>query len=214
MTDFIKPYVAVLDDVTFAFVKMAEAAPTYDKTGTEYTVDAIVSKATAKKMKKEFQKMSIKEVDNEEFEEKYKIAPPFPEQDEQYVLKFKKKASKGDEVFDPQYRPKVMLKQDDGSAVDITLSKLVANGSKGKIAYRVSENKFGIFAYLHSILVEDFVEYVPKGGASAAGSEFGVKVVGKEPENKAATEHRKSQEPVKQKQAALEDEELGSEIPF
>lgn len=218
MTTFAKPYIAVVDDVTFAYVKMAEPAPTFDKSGTEYTVDAIVTEDQADDLKEKFPKIGCKEIKTVDFKEKYKIDPPYPNQKKQYVVKFKKKASKGDETFDPKFAPKVLLKQEDGSSLDITTNKLVANGSKGKLAFRAAENKFGWFAYLHSILVEELIEYVPSGGGNSAGSEFGVKVVGTAPTNPAVIADRKKAEAQgdvkRQATLAAQADEEDETVPF
>ena len=189
-----KPYTEILEDVTFAFVKMAESDLKYQSNvDREYSINAVVSKAVAKAFKKKFPKQSVKEFDNKEFEEKFKIAPPFPDADEQWVLKLSKAHIKDGEPRPEKYRPRVYLADQIGDLVDITTSRLVANGSKGDVAYRVSENQFGTFAHLESIRVTEFIEYKKNG----ATNPFGGRVVAVEGENPEATQARASREAEK-----------------
>ena len=183
-----KPYTEILEDVTFAFVKMAESDNKYQSEDREYSINAVVSKAVAKAFKKKFPKQSVKEYDNKEFEEKFKIAPPFHDADEQWVLKLSKVHIKDGEPQPEKYRPRVYLVDQIGDLVDITTSRLVANGSKGDVAYRVSENQFGTFAHLDAIRVTEFIEYKKNG----ATNPFGGRVVAVEGENPEATQARAS----------------------
>lgn len=200
-----------LENVTFAYAKIAESDFKYgSKVDKEFSIDCIVDKATAKKFKKQFPKQSVKEFDNEEFEQKYKIAPPFPDQDEQYVIKLKKPHIR--EGKEMPYRPKAFIYAEDGSSlIDITVSKLASNGSKGKVRYRVTTNDFGTFSQLDSVLFEHFIEYKKDGGGS--NSPFGIPVAKVEEENKAATQARASS-PKKEEEAAVEQEDDGSDVPF
>ena len=59
-----------------------------------------------------------------------------------------------------------------GKAVPIPEGVLIANGSKGKVAYDVTENSYGTFAKLKSILVEHLIEYKKAGGDP--GADFGL----------------------------------------
>ena len=164
----------VINNVTFFYTKIASPVPNFDKTGNEWCVDVVLSKTDAKAFKKEFKKASIKEFDNDEFLEKFKVKEvPFPEQDEQFVLKIKKAAQfKDGNVVKPEHYPRVFLQTEDGN-IDITQQKAVGNGSKGALSYRVKTNDYGSFADLSAILVTDLVEYVGSGGG-VVGSEFGV----------------------------------------
>ena len=85
-----KPYTEILNNTTLAFVKVAESDNKYQSEDLEYSLNAVVSKADAKAFKKKFPKQSVKDYENDEFKEKFKIDPPFPDQDEQYVLKLSK----------------------------------------------------------------------------------------------------------------------------
>lgn len=203
-----KAFYETLENVTFAYVKVAESDFKYgSNVDKEYSVDCIVDKATAKKFKKQFPKQSVKEIDNDEFVTKYKIDAPFPEQEEQFVLKLKKPHIKNGKEMDAKYRPKAFIYRDDGKTlVDITVSKLASNGSKGKVRYRVSTNDFGCFAQLDSILFEDFKEYIKEGG----NSPFGIPVGKVEEENKAATQARAS---APKKQEVVEEQEEDQDAP-
>lgn len=169
----------IIENVTFFYTKIQQPAKKYQSEDTEYSVDCAVDKATAKKWNKEFPKQKAKEFDNDEFLEKYKVEEvPFPDQDEQYIIKLKKNAVKDGRETPEKYRPKVLVPSGAGN-LDVTATKLVGNGSTGKVSYNINENSFGAFAQLSAILVTNLIEYKQLGGA---GSEFGA-VVGGTKEN-------------------------------
>lgn len=205
----------VLENVIFAYAKLAEPTKKYQSEDTLYEVDCIVTKAQAKAFNKEFAKQKAKELDREDFEAKYKMEAPY-EGDEIYVIKLRKPASKDGEVFDEKYRPKVLLDMNDGERVEITTSRLISNGSKGKVSYRITSNDFGTFAQLNNILMEedDFIEYKSSGGG-AAGSEFGsAKPVRAEAPREEATKARANKEKDAPKKPAKQAEEDDADSPF
>ena len=159
----------------FAYAKIQEPAFKYQSTTEkEFSIDIIVDKATAKAFGKQFPKQKGKQVDNDDFEEIYKMPPPFPDQDEQYVLKLKRPAQyKDGKPLPESYWPKVMQKKG-GKAVQIPREVLVGNGSTGKVSYDVNENDYGTFAKLKNILVEDLKEYKKTGGSGA--DDFGLEL--------------------------------------
>ena len=164
----------------FAYAKVQEPSFKYQSdTEKEFSIDIIVDKATAKAFGKQFPKQKGKVVDNDEFEEIYKIAPPFPDQDEQYVLKLKKPAQYNDKVsgtlkpIAETYWPKIIQKKN-GYAVPVPRDVLIGNGSTGKVSYETNENSYGTFAKLKNILVETLVEY-KKHDASGA-DDFGLEL--------------------------------------
>jgi hypothetical protein len=163
----------VLNNVVLAYAKIAEPVKKYQSEDLVYEVDCIVDKTTAKAWNKQFSKQKAKEFDAEEFTEKFKMEPPFGGE-EVFVIKMRKPASKDGEMYDEKYRPKVLLDTADGERVDITQSRLISNGSKAKVSYRITENSFGTFGQLNNILMDEegFIEYKSSGGG-AAGSEFG-----------------------------------------
>lgn len=155
---------ALIENVTFLYAKVQNPVPAYNKVDSEWSVDVVASKADAKKIKKEFPKTSLKEFDNADFTEKFGIEPPFPKQDEQFILKFKKSHIKNGKETPEKYRPRVIQQVGDARE-DITFDKLVGNGSKGTLSYRVKEtDSYGNFAELQAILVTDLVEYQSKAG--------------------------------------------------
>ncbi|RYY51342.1 MAG: hypothetical protein EOO06_01015 [Chitinophagaceae bacterium] len=156
---------ALIENVTFLFAKVQNPVPSFNKVDSEWTVDVVCSKADAKKVKKEFPKTSLKEFDNADFTEKFGIEPPFPSQDEQFILKFKKSHIKNGQETPEKYRPRVIQELEDGSREDITFDKLIGNGSKGTMSYRVKETKdYGNFVELQALLITDLVEYKSKAG--------------------------------------------------
>ena len=159
----------------FAYTKIQEPAFKYQSTTEkEFSIDLIVDKATAKAFGKQFPKQKGKTVDNDDFEEIYKMPPPFPDQDEQYVLKLKRPAQyKDGKPLPESYWPKVMQKKN-GKAVPIPREVLVGNGSTGKVSYDVNENDYGTFAKLKNVLVEDLKEYKKSGGTGA--DDFGLEL--------------------------------------
>lgn len=213
----------IIDNVTFFYTKIQQPSKKYQSEDTEYSVDCAVDKATAKKWNKEFPKQKAKEFDNDEFLEKFKVEEvPFPDQDCQHVIKLKKNAVKGGVETPEKYRPRVLEDTADGR-VDITFSKLVSNGSTGKVSYNINENSFGAFAQLSAILVENLIEYQPNGGA---GSEFGYFVAAQPPAKKEEKTKEEesfddlptasaSKKPTKVRSAqTLPEDELDTDSPF
>jgi hypothetical protein len=204
----------VLENVVLAYAKIAEPVKKFESTDTTYEVDCIVEKSVAKAWSKQFTKQKAKEYDKEEFEAKFKMTAPF-DGDEVFVIKMRKGASKDGEVFDEKFRPKVYLDMNDGERLEITTSRLISNGSKAKVSYRITDNSFGIFGQLNNILMDEdgFVEYKSTGGGM--GSEFGsTKQVKVEAPRKEATEARASKEVVKKPVKVVEQDEDSEDSPF
>lgn len=173
---------AILDNVVFAFVKIQSPVKSLNEGDTEFTVDAIVSKAAAKQWNKDHPKNKYKDFDNDEFKEKFKFDEvPFEDQDEQYVIKFKKAHSKKGVELPEKFRPRVFEAVEDDAPNDVTFEKLVANGSKGKISFSTFSNSYGEFVQLDAILVNEMIEYQSAGGS--VGSEFGATKLAEAPKN-------------------------------
>lgn len=171
---------AVIDNVYFFYTKIASPVPAFVKTNSEFVVDCVVDKKTAKEFAKKFQKQKPKEIDNADFLVKYKVDKvPFPEQDEQFVIKSKKNHIKDGKQTPEKYFPRVLQATEDGN-VDITYDKQVGNFSKGKLSYRETSNDFGVFSELAAILIEDLVEY---GGAGGVTADFGTVELKATPDN-------------------------------
>ena len=157
----------VIEGVGFYYTKIQNPSPKFNpEDGNEFVVDLHVDKATAKAWGKEFPKNKPKEMEYDEFVEKFGEGNAIGT-DEQYFIKLKKNESyEKDGVRIPiadKYRPRV-LQEVDGELEDITFTKLVGNGSKGVAQYEINENKYGKFANLVAIKVEELDEYVAKGG--------------------------------------------------
>lgn len=157
----------VIEGVGFYYTKIQNPAPKFNpEDGNEFVVDLHVDKATAKAWGKEFPKNKPKEMDYDVFVEKFGETNAIGT-DEQFFIKLKKNESyEKDGVRTPiadKYRPRV-LQEVDGELEDITFTKLVGNGSKGVAQYEINENKYGKFANLVAIKVEELDEYVTNGG--------------------------------------------------
>ena len=120
-------------------------------------------------------KTSVKKVKTTEFEGIYKVAPPEDAGKNIWVVTLRKSTQlgkTGKEVPD-LYKPKVFEKV--GKAlVDVTNSKLPANGSYGSISIDKFERSNGTASlYLKNVLVTSMIEYVADSGPEyEPGSEF------------------------------------------
>ena len=134
----------------------------------EFVVDAHVDKATAKTWNKEFPKQKAKELDYDEFVEKFGAENAIGDE-EQFFIRLKKPATYKDKkdgqikAVSDKFRPRVFIDAGDGELEDITFEKLVGNGSKGVIQYEVTKNDFGTFAKLFAIKVDELVEVEQSG---------------------------------------------------
>ena len=154
----------VINVEAFGYVKIQQPDFKYQSKDKEYSVECVVSKETAKAWNKKYPKQKAKEIDREDFTKIYKIEPPY-EGDEIYVIKLKKPAQYKDGTPLPDgLKPRVFEKTEQGN-VDITATKLVANGSSGVAQFDEVSNDFGTFARLKAIRVDKLIEY-RKGGSS------------------------------------------------
>lgn len=198
---------------------LAQPKQKYQSEDTEYTISVLVDEDTADNWDEKFKKQPAKKVKISDFEEKFKIDTPekFKGMKNVYEIKLKKDAVvNGEEKF-PEYRPKVLLDQNDGERVEITESRLISNGSVGKVSYRINSNDYGTFAKLQNVLVkeDDFVEYVST--KREPGSEFGdSKPVVKEPAKESVTKARpeKPKAAPKVAKALVEEDEDDDSCPF
>ena len=170
--------------VVFGYVKLQEGDYKYQSTTEkQYSVDCIVTKEVAKAFKKAFPKNGYKEIETSDFERVYKIKPPF-NGEEQFVIKVKANAQisndipsaclvTGDKIpYEWSTRPKVFVPTE-GGVKDITMTTLIANGSKGDVAFRIMENSYGRFPQLTGILVKELIEYVKEGEDTDFGNIVG-----------------------------------------
>lgn len=156
----------------FVYACIRDAVENYDKTAKEWKIGVVVDEDTSDSWDEVFPKQPAKVVRSDQFEDIYKIKPPF-EGKKQYVITVRKDELLGNGAPVPeQYRPKVFIENSKGKNVDITASKLVGNGSEGMVSIEVYENKYGTFARLRNVKVTNLIEYRPTIN-DPAGSEFG-----------------------------------------
>lgn len=150
----------ILKDVFFFYTKIQTPGKKFETEETEWTTTLAISKETADMLKKEFPKKKPTQIDNDEFKEKFKIDPPFPDQTSQYLYKLQRNTVRADGTpVDESKAPKVLFTGPDGVTRNITKRVLVGNGSKGNAYYFVSESKFGRFPKLQNILLTKLVPY-------------------------------------------------------
>lgn len=160
--------VGFIQDATLCYVKLQTPELAYNEDeGSNYTVDAVVSRDVFTAYSKDYPKNYAKKFTDEEFEEKYKIEPPYSFKGWNYVLKLKAKATirkdmpehklyEGDEVpykFDS--RPKLRDEYGD----DVTMDVLVGNGSVGTVAFTILETRKGNFPQLSGIKLSELIHY-------------------------------------------------------
>ena len=198
---------------TLVYVKIAQPDTAYQSEEKEWSVEVIVDEDTAEAYDEQFKKQPSKKIKAADFEAKYKIPCPIEGVKNVYSIKLKRAATNDGVPVDEKFAPKVFLDDENGERTDITRSRLLANGSFGKVSYYISENGFGRFSRLQNVLLDTkgFKEYVRTGGAGVApGGEFGdVKPVKVEAASEAATSSR----PVKPAKKAEPEPDMDSS-PF
>lgn len=159
-------------------------------------------------------KTSIKKVKTADFEAAYKVAPPEDAGKNIWIVTLRKSTELGKtgKPVPDLYKPKVFEKV--GKAlVDVTNSKLPANGSYGSISIDKFERTNGTTSfYLKNVLVTDMIEYTPdEASAYEAGSEFDDEPAEEAPKAKpAAKAEAKPKARAKVETPADEDDD----IPF
>jgi hypothetical protein len=159
-------------------------------------------------------KTSIKKVKTADFETTYKVAPPEDAGKNIWVVTLRKSTELGKtgKPVPDLYKPKVFEKV--GKAlVDVTNSKLPANGSYGSISIDKFERTNGTTSfYLKNVLVTSMIEYTPdETAAYEAGSEFDDEAEAEAPKAKpAAKAEAKPKARAKVETPADEDDD----IPF
>lgn len=120
-------------------------------------------------------KTSIKKVKTTEFEGIYKVAPPEDAGKNVWVVTLRKSTELGKtgKPVPDLYKPKVFEKVG-STLVDVTNSKLPANGSYGSISIdRFDRNNGTASLYLKNVLVTNMIEYVAQESDYNPGDEFG-----------------------------------------
>ena len=156
-----------LENVYFAFTSIAEPTYKYEsKIEKEFKTTIVLSKDQAKDFKRLKLNKTVKELDTKEFEAKYKFAPPFPDQDEQYFIQVSKRATYKDGNPTPEFtHPKAYFTK---NGVIVEDSKvLIGNGSLANVSLEtsVSTKSTQLNVSLYSVLVKNLIPYnKPKAG--------------------------------------------------
>lgn len=164
-----------IENVYFSYIKMDQPQKNkFDTSGLmkEFSGTFILTREQRKEFMALKLNKTVKEIDTSLFESKHKFAPPYPDQDVQYLLQVSTKATYKDGNPKPEWTyPKVYF-QKDGSVIENTKVK-VGNGSFGDVRLERSFNKTlnQTNVTLDSILVKEHIEFEGNGDewASAAG---------------------------------------------
>ncbi len=196
-------------------------------TDREYSIAVVVDKKTAKAFKKQYPKNGYKEIDTADFEDRYKIPPPLPDEDEQFIIKFSAdvsikndlpdlKLKAGDPVpYKWSSRPKALVKTE-GGVKDVTLDPeyAIGNGTTGHVAFTARENSYGTFPKMDSVLITELVKYEKEDKVTS--SEWGEVVGGyqaPEPQAIAAPEET-PEEPEEDQSSDVPESEDEPKNPF
>lgn len=160
---------------TLVYCMVDKARPCWDKEkGNEWKCGVVITdEDTADAFDELYPKQTANKVKRTEFKEIYHIDPPEGEGKNVWVVTLKKneKLHNGEPVPD-KYRPRV-FEQQGKNRVDVTFTKLPANGSIGKISIDHYAGEKGNIARLKNVLVTEMIEYVaPEGSNYESGSEF------------------------------------------
>lgn len=164
----------IINNVTFAWVKMKAPVKSLNEKNTEVSVQVVMSEDDADELLEACPSANVKTYKNDAFEDKFKFAPPFPTAKKQYVASFKRMVSKDGVDFHPDHRPRVILVDEDGEKSDKTYEIEVGNGSKGAVAYSTytadyTDKETGkrtkkLLSQLVAIQVEELVVYESASG--------------------------------------------------
>lgn len=203
------------------YAKIAQPDTKYQSKDTEFSIGVIVNEDAADAWEAQFKKQPAKKIKATEFESKYKIPLPqeFKGEKNIFQITLKRDAVVDGSPFYPESYPKVFLDTEE-ERIDITQSRLIANGSRGKVSYRINSNDFGTFARLANVLFDEdgFVEYEAKGGGGA-GSEFNsTKPIRVEPAKESVTNARPPRVKADENKLPVEskdrDDDPFSDTPF
>lgn len=181
----------VIEGVNLFYVKLQKPSLKYQsQTDKEFSVTVQVDKATKTLWNKTFQKQKCKELEHDDFCEKYGVEYAIGNE-EQYLLTLKKPANYKDKEtgqlkdIPDAYRPRALIDDGNGELEDVTFTKLIGNGSKGVVQYEVNSNDYGTFAKLLAIRVDELV-VVEQGDSAGKFNVLGkVKSLAENPNAKA-----------------------------
>lgn len=195
---------------TLVYVQLNKPAKAYVKAGDEAKPDewkasVVLTDEDEVDEYEEFAKSidapkSIKKIKTSEFEKYYKVAPPEDAGKNVWVITLRKSTELGKtkKPVPELYRPKV-YERVGATLVDVTNSKLPANGSIGSISLDVFKMNNGKSAiYLKNVLVTDMIEYISEssGEEYQPGSEF-------DDDESAAKPAQKEEKPAKPAKAPI-----------
>ena len=164
-------------------------------------------------------KISIKKVKTSTFKDYYKVDPPEDAGKNVWVLTFRKSTELGKtgKPVPENFRPKVYEKIGK-TLVDVTNSKLPANGSEGIVSLEVFTRQNGTSSvYLKNILVTKMIEYVKPESDYNPGDEFADEDVETVEVGKRGPDDSKvgQKQPAKKQSAKEAQEELDDDdVPF
>ena len=181
----------VIEGVNLFYVKLQKPSLKYQsQTDKEFSVTVQVDKATKTLWNKTFQNQKCKELEHDDFCEKYGVEYAIGNE-EQYLLTLKKPANYKDKEtgqlkdIPDDYRPRALIDDGNGELEDVTFTKLIGNGSKGVVQYEVNSNDYGTFAHLLAIRVDEIV-VVEQGDSAGKFNVLGkVKSLAENPNAKA-----------------------------
>lgn len=201
---------------TLVYAKVGQPDNCYQSTEKEWSVEVIVDEDAAEKWDEEFVKQKAKKIKVADFEDKYRIPCPIKGAKYVYGIKLKRKATNEGVPVEDSFRPKIFVDDAEGNRTEVGQSRLIANGSYGKVSYYISENDFGRFSRLQNVLMDEdkFIEYESKAGMG--GSEFGEAKPVKYEEPKESVVKARAEKPVKKVTKVEEDDSSDSEdsAPF
>ena len=155
------------------YCMLHQATPCYDKEkGTEWKCGVVVDEDTADAFAEIYAKQPARKVKRTEFKEIYKCDPPEGSEKNLYVITLKKNTHLANkEPVPDKYKPRV-FEQVGKTLVDITETKLPANGSYGAISIDHYENSFGASARLKNVKVTSLIEFERAESNYNPGDEF------------------------------------------
>ena len=159
-------------------------------------------------------KVSVKKVKTTDFEAIYKTAPPEDAGKNVWIITLRKSTQlgkTGKEVPD-LYKPKVFEKVGN-KLIDVTHSKLPANGSLGSISIDKFERNNGTASlYLKNVLVTQMIEYVPQEAPEYNPGEEFEEGSSEKPTQAAKSEKTETKPKAKAKPQVVEEDE--EDVPF
>ena len=158
-------------------------------------------------------KTSIKKVKTAEFEAIYKVAPPQDAGKNVWVITLRKSTELGKtgKPVPDLYKPKVFEKVGK-TLVDVTNSKLPANGSYGSISIDKFERTNGTASlYLKNVLVTEMIEYVQEESSYNPGDEFDDEPKAEKPKAKPEAKAPAAKPKARAKNEEVEDD---GDVPF